>query len=240
MNIDNIAIEVKTCKCCKEPINFDNVFTENGKKEVEISGVCEVCFDNMFLTQEMIERIEKLADEYDVVGLALETEGVYIAGGIMRKAIDTTDEVMDIDVFFKNIKAAEEFKQKLKQIGYNEVFACPLGELYTYKRGEDVKVQLITKFFYNSLEELVDSFDITACCAGTTDGSDFYSHRRFFTDVLNKNIYLNTITYPVATLNRITKYVRKGYTLSATANIQFIETVNEVVLDENNMVYYVD
>lgn len=231
--------EAVLCKCCGIAIGFDNTFTDEGKLEAKISGMCEVCFDYNTLQTEVDEMVEDLCEDYDVINAALNLPGAYVGGGIFRTMVDRNDVVMDIDVFFNKRATADLYMEILEELDYNQVFACPQGELYTYKRGDDVKVQLITKFFYPSVEELVDSFDITACCAGH-DGSKFYSNRRFFTDVMNKNIYLNKITYPVATLNRITKYVKKGYSLSATANMDFVEFVNQVELDENNIVYYVD
>jgi len=37
------------CICCGHPFEWDvNVFTENGKKEIAISGMCEKCFDGLF------------------------------------------------------------------------------------------------------------------------------------------------------------------------------------------------
>ena len=40
------------CKKCKEPISHKNVFTEGGWKEVEISGLCEVCWDKLFAEED--------------------------------------------------------------------------------------------------------------------------------------------------------------------------------------------
>ena len=38
------------CIDCKKPFKFGvNIFTKEGHKEVTISGLCETCFDSIFL-----------------------------------------------------------------------------------------------------------------------------------------------------------------------------------------------
>lgn len=40
---------IPTCIQCKEPFRFNvNVFTNDGYREVQISGLCEKCFDDLF------------------------------------------------------------------------------------------------------------------------------------------------------------------------------------------------
>lgn len=42
------------CNCiiCKQPFSNLNVFTVEGAKEVNISGMCEICFDALFANDE--------------------------------------------------------------------------------------------------------------------------------------------------------------------------------------------
>ena len=85
-----------------------------------------------------------------------------------------------------------------------------------------MKIQLITEFFYDSTEQLLDSFDITAC-RFSYDGdylSTFYSAIR---DTTNKRIRLHKITHPAATMKRIAKYAQKGYRLDNQAVDHFIQ-----------------
>lgn len=36
------------CMLCHEPFSTVNVFTPEGAKETQISGICESCFDSLF------------------------------------------------------------------------------------------------------------------------------------------------------------------------------------------------
>ncbi len=40
------------CFSCKEPFTEKNVFTVEGWRETEISGMCEKCFDELFTEEE--------------------------------------------------------------------------------------------------------------------------------------------------------------------------------------------
>lgn len=234
-DIDTVDVVSRTCVCCKQPITRENTFTEPGWKEVEITSMCEVCFDyNTLYSEELdIDFVKK----FEVFELC--SEKVFIAGGVFRHMVDPLDEVKDIDMFFSSIMDATGAMEWLEDNDYKKVFECPLGELYTYSKEGQPKIQLITKFYYSDVDTLISTFDFTACCAGF-DGRRFVCNKRFYSDVRNKRIHFNAITYPVATLNRLTKYVRKGYYLPPSQNLHFIETLNSMELNEDNMVYYID
>lgn len=42
------AKEKRVCWNCRESFSDKNTFTEAGRKEAEISGLCEKCFDTLF------------------------------------------------------------------------------------------------------------------------------------------------------------------------------------------------
>ena len=89
------------------------------------------------------------------------------------------------------------------------------------------------------MKDLIDSFDITACCAAY-DGSNFEVNQRFVFDNLNKILNLNKVEYPLATMKRIVKYTEKGFKLQNDAVEFFVTSVNEMKLTEDNMTFYVD
>lgn len=122
------------------------------------------------------------------------------------------------------------------------VYTYPKGFLYTYKKksffGKLVKVQLIVERYYSSLEELINSFDIVACCAAT-DGNEIVYNDNFIQYVSNKIITINKLSYPVATLGRIVKYAKKGYFISGNE----LENLLEAVMsdpEKYDFRYYID
>ena len=186
---------------------------------------------------------------------ALTEAGAIIAGGALRTLIDKEDVVCDIDLFFKNEEDIQKTKDKLEDNGYVCVFQCPLGYLSTYyffgekvvgKRfdGKDEyevlsKVQLITRDLYTDLEHVVSSFDLMPCCVAMDNGRLVFADK-WVKSVKKKMLYLNNLTYPVATLNRIDKYKRKGYYASEAFYQDIIRSVRDGMFDGDRLMLYID
>lgn len=226
----------KQCISCKETIEYGrNVFTKDGLVECNISGLCEVCFDDV--TFDMYGGLTLLHPV--IVGLSY--DGVILAGGALRKLIDPLDVVMDYDMFVTDLGKLEQLKSDILEIkGVKKIFECPEGKLFSYCNTETgLKIQVINNGPYKCAEDLISSFDIVAGCCAYTDGL-FTKHSKFISNVLHKNMDINTVEYPKATLNRIIKYTQKGYRLTRDGNSTFIESINQMKLDEVNGRFYID
>jgi len=168
--------------------------------------------------------------------------GVILAGGACRSLHDKTP-VEDYDLFF--IKD-EEPKQKkidrtissLEQKGFSIVFQCPEGHLTTMKQDE-LKVQVISRFEYDSALACISTFDFLACCMAW-DGMKFIELEGAINDAKNKALSLNKLEYPVATLRRMTKYLKKGYKPSRGLYAEIVRTINEMPLTDDTMLYSID
>jgi len=233
MIFKEITKKVTCCSSCGEDISFSNTISPEGWREVDLSGICEKCFDDS--TFGLDENLGVL----DRSILSLLRNGVVLAGGALRALVDPSEEIMDYDLFVLDQGVISKLKADLEDIGYKLCFECPKGQLYTYKNSEGTKVQIINKRAYKDCEDLIASFDITACCAAY-DGNTFYTHDRFVFDNLNKIINLNRVEYPNATLRRIVKYSNKGFKLSNAACTTFTTTVNGMILTEDNSEFYID
>lgn len=222
------------CVSCKEKIDYSNTRTKEGWDEVHISGLCEKCFDNSTFC------LEDGLYALDSGILSILGNGVILAGGSLRALVDPSDTICDYDLFFTDTSKISYVQEYLLGNKYSLIFQCPKGELSTYFNAESkTKVQLITKRQYNDMQDLISSFDITACCCAY-DGETFEKNDRFIFDVLNKLININKIEYPVATMKRIAKYSQKGYTLTSAASLVFVQTVNTMQLDDSNLALYID
>lgn len=229
---------LKICKHCGETIDYSNTISKDGWKEYNISGLCEKCFDDItFCMEDALEAFGALeALNPDVLDII--KDGVVLAGGALRYLVDPDDTPQDYDLFFTDVSKIEKTKKYFVHNGYTKVFECPEGKLVTFKYG-DTKVQLINKREYLDCNDIISSFDITACCAAY-DGKEFYKHERFVFDNLNKLININSIEYPMATMKRIAKYSRKGFRLTTKATEDFVTFVNQVALTDDNKVFYID
>lgn len=225
------------CRRCTEEINHTNTLTDAGKAEVNVSGMCEKCFDDITFCIET-EKADKL---FNKTVLGLLGDGCILAGGALRKFVDSTDEICDYDLFFTADTAKERVKEFLSNEtnGFTKIFECPEGKLFSFRHTDGTKVQMIMKREYTNMDDIIGSFDITACCAAW-DGVTFLRHGRFVFDILNKQINLNRVEYPKATMKRIMKYKDKGYTMTNSCVEDFVHSVNDINLTEENNVFYID
>jgi len=136
--------------------------------------------------------------------------GVFLAGGFLRALFDRT-KVDDFDLFFKDEETLRKFKKYVSGLRAKTVFVCPEGKLTTYKIGP-WKVQCITERYFESLEDLVNTFDITASM-WAWDGTNLVSGDTSLKDTKKKMLRINQVMYPAATFKRLKKYADKGYTM---------------------------
>lgn len=170
------------------------------------------------------------------------SEDVVLAGGSLRKLFDLREKIEDYDLFFicnaANFKTLVSItKRKLIDAGYVLIFECENQELFTYISGNN-KIQLIAKQPYSSVGELLESFDFTCCCMAY-DGKTFYIHVDAIRSIKNKVIYVNKITYPLSSIKRLLRFSGKGYKINDALE-ETVRQINQMRLNENNMVLYVD
>ena len=163
---------------------------------------------------------------------------VWCAGGALRSLINTNEPIADYDMFFSDVVYAEKLHNTLTVAGWKCVFSCPKKELYTFKR-KGIKVQLITKRFYSNVEELLYSFDFSVCMAAF-DGDTVFMHRSFIKDVRKKNLSINDVTYPVATINRLFKYKNKGYNIKESTLVDLVRSISSRQFDGDQLQLYID
>lgn len=161
----------------------------------------------------------------------------WLAGGA-AKSIYSREEVVDYDLFFRSPEAREDLALELQEMNFRKIFECPKGELLTYKNGQ-VKVQLITKRYYSDLEDVLTSFDLTPSMFGY-DGEYLYTYKNCIKDVKKKRLGLNKVTYPVATINRVAKYMKKGYSYTEEFGQELILEINTKQFDPEQLALYVD
>jgi hypothetical protein len=201
------------------------------------------------------QRFSKLQESLWLDYESLTEAGAIIAGGSLRTLIDEEDTVCDIDLFFKDEESIANTKKLLEDNEYVCVFQCPLGYLSTYyKFSENIvgerfdgspeyevlsKVQLITRDLYIDLEHVVSSFDLMPCCVAMDDERIVFADK-WVKSVKKKMLYLNNLTYPVATLNRIDKYKHKGYYAGEAFYVDIIKTIQSGSFDGDRMSLYID
>lgn len=162
-----------------------------------------------------------------------------LAGGAIRDGLKGR-EINDYDLFFTSRTEVEGVKTYLEDMGYSKVFACPLGHLYTYKN-VDVKVQLILKTTYYGIDHLFMTFDFDMCCFAYKDGV-VYTTRKALKSNRKKNLTLNNLMFPSATINRLYKYRKAGWYVGGAIReiTQFLVDMDASEYDPDSDELYVD
>ena len=188
------------------------------------------------IKQKKLQHIKKFLD----LKLLFRTGSVYLAGGALQTLVNPSIKINDYDLFFKDAEYAKIAKALLEEVHKAEkIFECPKGELTTYLV-KGMKIQLITKFYYPSMENLINTFDFRAAMFAY-DGETLVTTRSAIHDSKKRRITINVIQYPVATLNRMIKYAaRKKFHITPEAMVDFVMIVNLSRFDEDQMELYID
>lgn len=168
-------------------------------------------------------------------------ENIVLAGGSLRSLIDPLEPIQDYDLFFLGenpLSLKEDIENKIKKLSGKKTFQCDLDELRSFTL-HGMKIQLIeTQKKYSTPQELILDFDINACIFALHQGELFF-RKQSIKDIKKKHITINKVTYPIATLKRISKYQSKGYKITLAA-AEFVKQVAENSLDMDLDRVYID
>jgi hypothetical protein len=170
---------------------------------------------------------------------ALTPQGPWLAGGALRRTLAGQSLDSDYDFFFASQEQFDEFCKQVKerggwQISKNEhnttlkmpsVAPEPIGEDEFTPYLPEIEVQAITTRWYASLEDVLDSFDFTICQFGY-DGETLVCGDYSLWDLGRKRLVPHRLTFAVASLRRLMKYARQGYTICSGG---LADILNQVV-----------
>lgn len=152
----------------------------------------------------------------------------WIAGGAVRDYFMGIRQFKtDIDLFFPDetefLKADIFFIEKGKELRETRN-----SKSFLYKSN---RYDLVKKFF-SSPDETIKAFDFTVCCAAV-DRKRLYLHDSFFIDLSSRKLVINTLPYPLSTLQRMQKYIRKGFSICNGGILEIANAIRE--LDQEEM-----
>lgn len=141
----------------------------------------------------------------------------FIAGGAITSVFCHTD-IHDFDIYFRSKKDMFMFFYEtagriiIKYVSSHAI-------TFSYTDGDDDNLyQAICMKYYNSPEEIFDTYDFTINMGAYSFEDDkIYLHDNFLLHNLQKQLHVNTNTLHIlATIRRILKYQQRGYTISST------------------------
>lgn len=150
-----------------------------------------------------------MSNEYDDAGNFKPLDiHCWIAGGALRDYFSIGYPQSDIDIFFPNEgeyqKLKDFFESKGLEVQYENEKVC----VFFFNKH---KFDLV-KVFFSGPHETISEFDFTVCCCAV-DEDDVYMHADFFPDLARRRLIINKLPFPLSTLQRLQKYIKKGYSI---------------------------
>lgn len=156
----------------------------------------------------------KRLPELDPIGLT----GCYIAGGSVLSAVTRT-EIADYDIYPKNKQALLDVCMTLADA--NTYVVSVTDRAITFKSNDIIMdnderavFQVMRFADTDTPDKIFSAFDFTVCMgAYDCDTKQYTFHDDFWPDVASKSLRFNPGTkFPLNSLIRIQKYIKKGYT----------------------------
>lgn len=172
----------------------------------------------------------------------------WLAGGAIRRLISGQKLDSDFDFFFKTQKDLNSFKLDLlgnENIRINQINESEHNTSYKIEISLMPSIyvkttfQLISINYYNSLEDVLGSFDYTLCQFGIDKGKLICGDTSLW-DLGRKRLAVNRITYPVASLRRLLKYTNQGYYACQGTLFALLNSVKEKPEMLENKIAYID
>lgn len=171
-----------------------------------------------------------------------ESVEVFIGGGAVRRTLLKQPLDSDFDFFFNSeyTRTFVEENSTLKKTRETMHHTQFEGKMQVDGEERDVKIQNIFFQYYNSPEELIDSFDYTLCQFAVDLSGNLYTTPEALWDVARKRLAIHKITYPVSSLRRMLKYTNQGFTACSGCLQDFIQKSAALVDDNAMEIEYVD
>jgi hypothetical protein len=152
-------------------------------------------------------------------------DGFFIAGGALTSLFSSI-QINDFDFFFFDGKGFDSIESYFKnERGIESSFVT--ASAISYKiNGE--KVQLIRKI-YGSEKQIIDKFDFTICQAAYNPTSkNLILGDDFLYDLARHRLTYLSGEYPIASLRRVNKFIKKGYIFPPIEAIKLALKINDL------------
>jgi len=147
-------------------------------------------------------------------------KGSILAGGAVG-SVFTNKPIADFDLYFKSRAAFEGAVVDAYDLSWWCLSISPRAITFS---ANGVIVQMMSFRFFQTAQEIFESFDYTCCMAAfDIDTREMIFHDRFIADCSRRELIFNHKTdFPVASGLRILKYMERGYTISKIEMIKVL------------------
>lgn len=184
--------------------------------------------------KDFLSRSYNDVEEFDLFKLlkylpSIEKNKVWIAGGAIRRTLLGQELESDVDLFFKNESELKKFRIAFEKLGANKMSENNHQMTYSYyvkELNKEYIIQFVIINYYINIEALLDSFDFTIT-QFAFDGEKLHCNEFSLWDLKNKRLALHKLTYGVATMRRMIKYTKQGFTACAGTMASILEATVE-------------
>lgn len=173
-------------------------------------------------------------------GWTVNPEDYAIAGGALRDSL-VGEKLKDIDIFCKDEKARDQLEAWFAS--QPDVKILEGNDILSNYKLDGYWFQIIRDKFYDlETAELIESFDFTICGI-MMHKDEIRTLPTFFEDMVTKRLRINKLPFPLSSLERLQKYVKKGYNACNGTLLEIakgIQTVNLDNPDEDTLRFYPD
>ena len=149
----------------------------------------------------------------------------YVAGGAIR-SLFTSSPINDYDLFFEK---ESDFNNTLK--GLTDFKFLSTDTAMTHNDSKTKQIFQLICATYADPENMLDTFDFTICMAAWKQTGEFIFNDRFLQHCSQKRLCFNTnAKFPICSLWRALKYIKRGYKLPAIDLIKIALCINNVDL----------
>jgi len=181
------------------------------------------------------EKFLLLRDLDDKLVEVLKENGAMIVGGAIR-SVFTGDKINDYDIFFKSEEDLQTVYHYLSGLKKEYKDMSMTSNAYSFFRKKNkTRIQLIRVFIFKDVNDIFGKFDFTVCMgAYDVSHSEFIFGERFFRDNSSKRLVINLETeYPLNTMLRIRKYLKKGYRITGMEMVKLGLAVNNLKIENH-------
>lgn len=186
--------------------------------------------------------------KHEIMDIAIQCGG-FIAGGAVR-SVFASEPINDFDIFFPSKQNFNDCIEKLGEIMENDkndsstqsthfkYNFTKTDAAYSYTTKEKQQFQLIQAVF-GSPSDILSSFDFTICMGAWIPNATLpYTSKTFILDDLflkhiaqHRLVFNANANYPICSLWRALKYVKKGYKLPAVEAIKLALKINSIKIE---------
>lgn len=186
---------------------------------------------------------KSLFDDFNQV---IQPTSYCIAGGAVRDYF-TGDKIKDYDLFLKDRETEDRL---LEFLNINAKLLSQNDRLANYIFNEKW-VQVIKQQYWpidTDPQSVIRDFDFTICGALVRGDGGFDCLPTFFQDTLSKHLRTNKLNFPLHSLERMQKYIKKGYTACNGTLLDLAKAINALNLNDtspsgpnrNTLMFYPD